>query len=296
MGSKKEIQVGITVILSLIVLIWGTLWFKQVRFSGGVDRYVAEFTTVGGLQGGDRVQVRGIRLGAVENFAIEGDVVSVRFYVDESADLRQDAKVTLSSQGIVGEMLLEILPGKGESAPDGFVYQGKVMQDMNAMMDEGAATLVEARELTTEVTAFLAELRGDGRLGNMVDETRGVMSTLQTTTEEIAPDLKALVADLSETTNTVRAAVAGPDSLLSGTLQGAEAALARVDTLTQQLVRATTLLTEMIERIEAGEGSAGRLLHDDSLYAQAESTIVAVQDLVADMKARPKRYFHVSLF
>jgi hypothetical protein len=32
------------------------------------------------------------------------------------------------------------------------------------------------------------------------------------------------------------------------------------------------------------------------LYAQAESTIVAVQDLIADVKARPKRYFHVSLF
>ena len=146
------------------------------------------------------------------------------------------------------------------------------------------------------MTAFLAELRGDGRLGNMVDETRGVMSTLQTTTEDIAPDMKALVADLSETTNAVRAAVAGPDSLLTGTLKGAEAAMARVDTLSQQLARATTLLTEVLERIEAGEGSAGRLLHDDSLYAQAESTIVAVQDLVADMKARPKRYFHVSLF
>ncbi len=296
MGSKKEVQVGFAVILSLIVLVWGTLWFKQVRFSGGVVRYVVEFTTVGGLQSGDRVQVRGIRLGAVESFAISGDVVRVRFYVDNLADLRQDAKITLTSQGIVGEMLLEVLPGEGASAPDGHVFQGKVLQDMNAMMDEGAETLADARALTREVTAFIAEIREDGRLAGMVDDARGVMNTIERTTDDIAPDVKTLVADLNETTNTIRAAVAGPDSLLTGTLQGAESALARVDTLSQQLTRATTLLTEVLERLEAGEGSAGRLLKDDSLYAQAESTIVAVQDLVADMKARPKRYFHVSLF
>ncbi|MBC8424673.1 MCE family protein [bacterium] len=296
MGNKKEVQVGITVIVSLVVLIWGTLWFKQVRFSGGVDRYYVEFESVGGLQGGDRVQVRGIRLGAVEDFGIQGDQVRVRFHVDDLADLRQDAQINLTSQGIVGEMLLEILPGEGESAEDGFVFQGRALADMNAMMDEGAETLAYTRALTREVTALIADLRGDERLSGTLDDTRGAMKAIRSTADDIAPDVKTLVTDLGAVTRTIRAAVAGPDSLLTGTLRDAEAALARVDTLSGQLTRATTLLTEVLERLEAGEGSAGRLLRDDSLYAQAESTIVAVQDLIADMKARPKRYFHVSLF
>lgn len=296
MGKKKEIQVGVTVILSLIILVWGTLWFKQVRFSGGVDHYAAEFSTVGGLKGGDRVQVRGIRLGAVEGFAIEGDMVRVRFYVEKDAGLRRDALVTLTSQGIVGEMLMEILPGTGEPAPEGHVFQGRVMADMNAMMNEGAETLAEARDLTREVTALLADLRGEGRLSGVLDETRGVMGTLKTTTESLAPELQALVSDLGETTRAVRAAVAGPDSLLGTTLGGAQAVMARVDSLSTQLARATDLITDILVRLEAGEGSAGRLLRDDSLYAEAESTIVMVQELVADIQARPKRYFHVSLF
>ncbi len=296
MGRKKEIQVGLTVIVSLIILVWGTLWFKQVRFSGEVDRYQAEFEMVGGLQGGDRVQVRGIRLGAVEDFAIEGDVVRVRFWVRKGADLRQDARVRLTSQGIVGEMLMEILPGVGEPAPEGHVFAGEVMSDMNAMMDEGAETLAVARELTREVTALLADLRGEERLSGLLDETRGAMGTLRATTESLAPELEALVADLGETTHAVRTAVAGPDSLLGNTLGDARAAMARVDTLTTRLTRATDLVTEILERLEAGEGSAGRLLRDDTLYAEAESTIVMVQELVADMKARPKRYFHVSIF
>ena len=296
MGKKKEIQVGLTVILSLIILVWGALWLKQVRFAGGVDRFVAEFPTVGGLKSGDRVQVRGIRLGAVDEFAIEGDVVRVHFYVDKAADLRKDARVKLTSQGIVGEMLMEIMPGTGEPVSEGHVFAGEVVADMNAMMDEGAETLAEARELTREVTALLADLRGEERLSGVLDETRGMVGSLRATTEDLAPDLKTLVADLGETTRAVKAAVAGPDSLLGTTLEGAQAAMARVDTLTTQLTRTTTLLADLLARLEAGEGSAGRLLRDDSLYAQAETTIVMVQELITDMKERPKRYFHMSLF
>ena len=40
----------------------------------------------------------------------------------------------------------------------------------------------------------------------------------------------------------------------------------------------------------------GKLIHDETLYAEADSTIMMVQDLIADIKARPKRYFHITLF
>ena len=72
--------------------------------------------------------------------------------------------------------------------------------------------------------------------------------------------------------------------------------MARIDTLTSLLTDTTVALAAMMERLEAGEGSAGRLMKDESLYEEAEETIVMVQDLITDIKARPKRYFHVSIF
>lgn len=295
-GRKREIQVGVTVIVSLVVLIWGMLWFKQVRFAGGVEHYAVEFSAVGGLQSHDRVQVRGIRLGAVEDFAMIGDKVRVDFYVEPDAGLTQDSRITLTSMGIVGEMLIEITPGTGPAAPAGHVFRGEVLKDMGAMMNEGAATLEEARTLTRELTAFMQEVREGDRIGAIMDDTRITMASLRSTNEELTPEVKHLVADLRATTAAVRTAVAGPDSLLAGTMRGAGATLSRVDSLTILLTRTTSSLAALVARLEAGEGTAGRMLKDDSLYAQAESTIVAVQDLIADVKARPKRYFHVSLF
>lgn len=296
MSRKKEIQVGLTVIVSAMILIWGLLWFKQALTAGAQLRYEVEFATVGGLKVGDRVQVQGIRMGNVEDFEIRDGMVVVRFKVDEKAGLRQDAEVSLTSMGIVGEMLVEIMPGKGEPAPDGHRFTGRVMKDMNAMMDEGAATLLEARALTREITAFMQTIRGEGRLQSMLDNTAAATQTLMESTEEIAPDVRSLVAELRATNNAVRAAVAGEDSLLAGTLGDARESMESLQDLTDLLTRTTTSLADVVTRLEAGEGTVGRALRDDSLYAAAESTIVDVQELIADIKARPKRYFHVSLF
>jgi len=296
MNRRKEIQVGLTVIVSVGVLAWGMLWFKQALNSSSMSHYEVTFATVGGLKVGDRVQVKGIRMGSVEAFEIEGEDVVVRLKVEEKADLRLDAAAKLASQGIVGEMLVEIMPGTGEPAPDGHRFEGRVMKDMNAMMDEGASTLAEARALTQEITAFMQTIRGEGRLQSMLDNTAEATETLKQSTEEIAPDVRSLVAELRATNQAVRSAVAGDDSLLVGTLGDARESMARVQELTELLTRTTTSLADVVTRLENGEGTVGRALQDESLYAAAESTIVDMQDLIADIKARPKRYFHVSLF
>lgn len=296
MNRKKEIQVGFTVILAGAVLIWGLLWFKQALTAGSVTEYEVVFSKVGGLKSGDRVQVQGIRMGNVVDFRLEDGMVLVQFRVDDGADLRKDAAISLTSQGIVGEMLMEIMPGSGEPAPAGYRYEGYVMKDMNSMMDEGAATLTEARELTTEITAFMRTIRGEGRLQSMLDNTAAATEAVRASTEEIAPDMEALVREVRATNRAVRNAIAGPDSLLVGTLHDTKDAVTSLQELTALLTNTTVTLARVVERLEAGEGTVGRALQDESLYAAAESTIVDVQDLIADIKARPKRYFHVSLF
>jgi phospholipid/cholesterol/gamma-HCH transport system substrate-binding protein len=45
-----------------------------------------------------------------------------------------------------------------------------------------------------------------------------------------------------------------------------------------------------------GKGSAGKLMTDDSLYLNLSSSLESLNELLADMKANPKRYVHFSLF
>ncbi len=294
--GKHEIQVGIAVLIAAVALVWGVLWLQQVKVAGSVFHFSADFPTVGGLKEHDRVQVRGIKAGAVERLEVRGNKVRVHFYVDRSFPLTNQARVRLMSQGIVGDRLVEIDPGTGNRVPEGYVFQGEVQQDMMEMAANGAEILEDAKALTRDLRALIHDLRAGDRLTGTMDDTRSALQSLTATSRDLRPELLGLVRDLRRTNTRLRAALVGPDSLLPRTLADADRALARADSLAAVLVDATTSLAALADDLRAGKGTAGRILTDDSLYALAESTLTAARDLIADIKARPKRYFKMSVF
>ncbi len=296
MSARKEIQLGVIVVSAMLVLIFGLLWLKQVRFSGRTYSYVVDFPMVSGLQTEDRVNVRGIRMGAVDGFELEERQVRVYFHVEQEADMRADAEIHLQTVGIVGEKVIDIDPGHGEPAAEGHVFQGISDADMTVLTSAISNSIDDAKAVTRELKDLLVRMREQGLIDSTLVAARGAARGIETTVNDVGPDLKDLIAELRGTTAAVNRLVSGPDAELAETLSGTRRLVADADTLAGTLVRAGENLDSVLARLERGEGTAGRILRDEQLYARAESTIVAVQDLIADIKARPKRYFHVSLF
>ena len=48
-------------------------------------------------------------------------------------------------------------------------------------------------------------------------------------------------------------------------------------------------LTNLVEGINAGQGSVGKLVTDDSLYYNVNDAVVTLQQLIDDIKANPKK-------
>ena len=57
-----------------------------------------------------------------------------------------------------------------------------------------------------------------------------------------------------------------------------------------------TSLRGVAEGLEAGEGSAGKLLKDDQLYNDLIDTTAEAKNLLVDVQERPGRYIHLSIF
>jgi phospholipid/cholesterol/gamma-HCH transport system substrate-binding protein len=66
--------------------------------------------------------------------------------------------------------------------------------------------------------------------------------------------------------------------------------------VTARLDSATVTLASLMEGLEAGEGSAGKLLRDDKLYDRTEALLAGLEELVRDVKTNPKRYINVKVF
>ena len=289
--TKREIQVGVTVIVALTVLVAGTLWFKSFRFAGGVTRYAADFPAVEGLQVRDRVLVRGIRKGAVDAFEIIDDFVRVTFNVDKDTPLREDAKIQLLTVGIVGEMIVDINPGVGAVVSEGHVFQGQVAISLTAMSEAASGAMGDLRDLAGELHELVVEIRAEDRIPRTLNAAESTVSGMDTLLRENRENIRDLVDNFRITSDALREALTGPDSSLVLTVRTAARALTRADSVMINLEHTSQTLTEVVERMYSGQGTAGRLLADDALYARAESTLTAAQELLDDVRRNPKKYF-----
>ena len=291
--KSKEIQVGLVVIVSLVALVLGMMWFKDVSLSQGLTSYEVDVSSVEGLQRRDRVQVRGIRVGQVDGFEIRKGFVRVTLSVDDEVRRDEDSKIYLGTTGIVGEVVIEIDPGSGTAAAPGHIFEGRTAASITAMTDAAGTALNQMKALTEKLDVFITEIQQSGQ----------VIETLEVANRS-ARRLDALVADnedaLKRSLTHLETASRGlADLMESGkveqSLEDGSTAMARADSLMSTLEKAAGRMNSILVKLDEGEGSAARLLNDPGLYARADSTLISVQRLTEAMRRNPKRFFKLNL-
>ena len=55
-------------------------------------------------------------------------------------------------------------------------------------------------------------------------------------------------------------------------------------------------LKKIVQGLERGEGTAGKLIKNDSLYLGLNKTLVDLDKLLLDFRLQPKRYIGISVF
>ena len=108
--------------------------------------------------------------------------------------------------------------------------------------------------------------------------------------EEI-PTLVCNMNELAGNLNKVAGDVAKGN--LDSTMIALQATMQNADTLTQRL---NTLTTTLNSSMTSTDNSLGMLLNDRSIYDGLHRTINSADSLLIDMKERPGRYIHFSVF
>ena len=291
--SKREFQVGLTVVVAILGLIIGMMWLKQVRMGGGAEIYSADFPQVSGLQVGDRVQVRGIRMGSVTAFAMMDDFVRVTFTVEQGADLREDAVIKLGTKGIVGEVLMDVDPGSGRPVEEGHIFAGVPAVSLESMTESVGEAVGSFRDLTATLDAIIADIYANARIVETVNGLNASFAHLDTLLLETRDGIRTIIDHSAAIAGAVR--VATEDSVLAKTIRGIHHTVVSADSVLQHLDETTLVLQSILARVDAGEGSVGKLLVDESLYVHADSTFISLKRLADELRRNPKKYFKLSV-
>ena len=294
-NRSREIQVGVMVVLGIIVLIGGLMFFKRVNLKTGTVIYAIDFPAVEGLRKGDRVQVRGIRVGNVTDFEFLPGVIRTHIEIEDWVELHPDAEAVLVLKGLVGEVLIEIEPGQGDGdVLPGHVFIGRNAASMLALGDKVNEALDHLAILSEETRLFISQLRVEGQIvGVLAGAERTILST-QGMIEENRASLRRTTTSLANITETLDAALAAGQ--LDSTLIATRMAAVSFDSAMVELRETIKQARGLLARVEAGEGTVGRLFTDESLYDQADSTMYSLHRLIDRMRRDPKAMFKMSVF
>jgi phospholipid/cholesterol/gamma-HCH transport system substrate-binding protein len=329
MTRRREIMVGLVIILGIVVAVVGTLWLQDASFGRGTRQVEALFLEVGQLMNGNSVKLRGVTIGRVDDISVEPDGKAVRVImsVREEVVLPDNPAALVAPESMFGDWQAEIVPREAypqfeflDSSPDG-TLGGYALPDISRLTAAADQISQNLGVLTDRVEeAFTQETAHN--IAQAIDNIQDVSERLRELVEvqagafsDLATEVEAAAVELREAAHAGHMAFVTAEELLGAPttdslLLDARATAANLKDLTAELNTTAgearglitsadstfTRLDRLTSQIEAGEGVFGRLMNDSVLIYRAEDVLIQLSVLLEDLRANPQRYVRISIF
>ena len=109
--TVRQGSVGLLIIFAILVFGGLVLWIRGVTFGKKSYKITADFPDVNGIQSGDNVRYRGLKVGRIEEIKPSTNGVDVVIEID-SSDLLipKNSTIKARSSGLVGQTFVDIVP------------------------------------------------------------------------------------------------------------------------------------------------------------------------------------------
>jgi len=291
----KEAQVGVFVIAGIITFVLVLFWMTDPATFRGRYMLVTEVTNAGGVRSGDPIQMRGVNVGRVHGFEmVENSRVFITMEIEGEWEIPIGSETRMGEAGLFGGRVLEIEQGAGpgsysdfDTIPGESAVGGGLMSSVDDLSIQAADVLSSINSMLSEETV--------GSVQGSAQELQSLLAELSAVTREQRGALSDLTSSLSAAADGLSAASeAGPD--IASAISRADSAMAMLAQTGESLDAATTSLSSILDRMERGEGTLGRLSTDESLYVSLNDAAQALNSLLTDLQANPNKYINISIF
>ncbi|MFD3408184.1 MlaD family protein [Aquirufa sp. HETE-83D] len=306
MFKSNELKVGFLALLAFLILYFGFNFLKGNDVFSSARVYYVEYENVDGLMVSNQVMVNGIEVGKVKKVEIQptkANKILVTLRLSQDIVIPDKTVAVLSDGALLGGKIIRLrLEGKGNLAEDSFL-KGETEVGVTALLKERAipvianadSLLVSFRQISDKFDhtgTYLNTLlkTSNETVSNINGSVNGIVADNRTNVAQISANMKVLSADLVETEKQLR-----PLLTKFNTVADSLNALKIGKTLKE--VDATVLsLKKIVQGLERGEGTAGKLIKNDSLYLGLNKTLLDLDKLLLDFRLQPKRYIGISVF
>jgi phospholipid/cholesterol/gamma-HCH transport system substrate-binding protein len=285
-STTQKMRLGIFVIIGLMLFVLAIYFIgeKQKMF-GETNKLSAIFNNVSGLQLGNNVRYSGINVGTVRGISMINDTtIRVDMIIDKSVfkHIKKNAVATIGSDGLVGNMIINITPGENSisAVQPGDIIKSvnrirtdDILKTLNVTNQNAALLTIDLLKITKEIT------KGKGTVGLLINDTimgddlKQTMRYLKLTskgTSESVSKLNELIATLNNKDNTIGVL---KDTAVANKIK---TIIVNLERSSNGINKVVTNLNATITNVKDGKGALNYLSNDPKLVHKIDSTMTNI--------------------
>lgn len=316
MKLSKEFKIGIVVVFAISAFIWGVSFLKGSNLFSKKYYLYAVYPKIDNLIPSSPLQINGYKIGQVKTMSLfykDGkNQVLVKFLLSEDISIPKNSIARAVSADLLGAKAVEVV----FSANTEYVVSGDTLiaeteqglkESFNkqlAPLQAKAENLIGSIDTVMNVVSSVLNTRTRANIDQSFESVRKAILSL----EQTAYKLDDLMATEKPKISSVLTNLNGISTNLNKNEQKITNILNNFSNLSDSLAKTqlksavanadNTLkeLNTLLAKINAGQGTIGKLAKNDSLYNNLNKSADDLDKLLKDLKENPRRYVHFSLF
>lgn len=318
MNFSKETKTGIVVVVAIFIVIYGFNFLSGIDLFKKSNTIYAVYSKTDGLMEANPVLINGVKVGQVQKTNLmqyqgEYKVLVTMILSNKKLQIPKGSVAKLISSDLLGSKAIDIkiLPNSNDFIHDEDTLKGDVEDDLKTSVDKRLTPLQKkAESLISSIDSVMqvvqAVLNENVRknliasfdnlhnslisLQHASSSLDGIMSGEKATIAQILRKVESLASNLEKNNGKITNILSNfstlSDSLakanIKNTIEHANMAIAQANT--------------MLENINSGKGTLGKLIKNDSIYNNLNRASDDLDKLLVDLKEHPKRYVSISVF
>ncbi len=288
-SNSQKFNLGLFVIISILILVVA-LYFvgNRQNLFGSTFRISAVFNNVSGLQLGNNVRYSGINVGTVKNIVMISDsVICVDMIIEEKMleHMRKNAVAAIGSDGLVGSMVINIVPSKEASVAikTGDTIKSYDKTSTTDMLETLNTTNDNAAMLTSDLLKITNNInKGKGTLGMLIKDEKMALDVKQTVVnlKTASANASSTIRELKNIINAINYEESMASVLLSDTISANKmrSIIANLEKSSFGVDSVITNLNDVVLNIKNSEGTFNYMVNDTILVNNIDETVKNIKE------------------
>ena len=309
MKIKNETKVGVLAVVAIAILILGYSFLKGNDVFTSENTFYASYERVDGLTVSKPVMVNGFQIGRVSALTLARDgSILTEFKIDKKYVVPKNTLARIASTDLLGGKAIVFELGDSQSyAQTGDTLdagiQKNIMEQVEPIQKKAEAIFAVMDSVLTSVNNTINP-EFQKNINRSLASIANTLNTLEHTAIQVDGMVgveKSKISGILTNVESISRNLNNNNQKLTQIFTNLEkvsdnAARVNFEETMNKANMAVANLQSVVDSIDNGQGSLGKLINDDKLYHNLEDASKSLDNLIIDVKENPKRYIHFSVF